>query len=684
MNQQQLQIARTALWHQTAPLLTADEATAWLEDLGLCLFLPRHAQLPAPAPSFVEAVHGAASAAPPAAALEHASELTARLVDDDRVVPLNLLGTYSEQADFLITPEVLPWVAAVRGDRQWTAAPGGHTSPLVVRTWQTLDREGEATAVQVRELLGRELTEGAVLRALIELWTTVRAMPVYKRGEPTRWTLLKHRFPAQLTTGANTAQATALSALLSIYLRSAVAATAEEAEIFLSPLTARSRIREVIHGMTAARHFGSMSVASQTLLFVEGSLPENLPAEEPETAAPVEKAPRAPRPPFRREFQDKRRTSRPPGASARAPRRPIADGRPEKRADARPRETSAWERRPALRRPERPAPTEGAATESRPGARETRPSTGFRPGARGEKRPGAKPWERRPAFRRPERPAPKAGASTESRPGARSEKRPSTGFRPGPRGEKRPGAKPWERRPAFRRPERPAPGERASAESRPGARGEERPGTGFRTGPRGEKRPGARPWERRPAFRRSERPAPGGRASAESRPGTRGDKRPGTKPWERRPASGTRGEERPRPGRSAGDDRRPRFEGERSPNRKFGQKFENKSGQKFGQKGGFRPSSPNRFGEKKPGAKPFGGPRPKFPPKREEGGAAAGGPAEGGDRRPRFRKPSAREDSARPSARGKDYKGPGKKNFRKANPGERNPRKNRSQEEKPE
>ena len=55
-------------------------------------------------------------------------------------------------------------------------------SPLVIRTWQVLDREGEATAVELRETLGRELTEAAVLRALIELWTTVRAMPVGSRA----------------------------------------------------------------------------------------------------------------------------------------------------------------------------------------------------------------------------------------------------------------------------------------------------------------------------------------------------------------------------------------------------------------------------------------------------------------------------------------------------------------------
>jgi 23S rRNA pseudouridine2605 synthase len=303
LDQQQLQIARAALWHQTADarLRTFDDATHWLDDIGLCLFLPRHTQLPAPAPSLVEACLGAPALTPPAPTIALATELAARLVDDRRAIPLNLLGHLSEQPDFLITPEVLPWTAAVRGDRQWKSAPAGRTAPIVIRAFEALDREGELTTVGLRERVGHEISEAAALRALVELWTTLRAVPLYAPGQPTRWTLLKNRFPAQLATAANTAQTTALSALLSLYFRSAVAATAEEAEIFLSPLTARSRIREVLHGLMATRQLGATTVAAQTLLFVEGSLPETLPASEPtpqaapspiSSPAPQRKAPR--------------------------------------------------------------------------------------------------------------------------------------------------------------------------------------------------------------------------------------------------------------------------------------------------------------------------------------------------------------------------------------------------------
>ena len=49
------------------------------------------------------------------------------------------------------------------------------------------------------------------------------------------------------------AQATALSALISLYLDTVIAATSDEIETFLSPLAPRSRIREVVSGLTTTR-----------------------------------------------------------------------------------------------------------------------------------------------------------------------------------------------------------------------------------------------------------------------------------------------------------------------------------------------------------------------------------------------------------------------------------------------
>lgn len=526
-----------------------DDAAAWLDAMGFCLFLPRHAQLPAPAPSFVEACLGAGHAAPLPAAIDAGMDLVTRLVAEGRAVPLNLMGSFSEQPDFLATPEALRWVAAVRGDRQWKAAPAGRTAPIVVRVWETLDRSRSQTAAQIREHLGRELTEAAVLRALVELWTTLRAVPEYAAGEPTRWTLLRDRFPQELTAGANTAQPTALSALISLYLLQAVAATAEEAEIFLSPLTSRSRIREVLHGMLATRQFSTMALGVQTLLYIEGSLPEIAP--EPETEeAPAPQPARAPSHP-----REERLGRRPA---------PPKESRGEQRREARPE-------RKNFGRGQRPPFQPGQKREFRKPWQERGESRGQRQEGRPERGPASEPrQERGDKFRRdrgaggwhaPKRPAGGDRLPSEQQPGEfrgrkpwRSDREPRSGFagRDAGRGKE------------FRSGEnRTAPGE-----NRPG-RGEGRPdrrGKPFGGKPFGRKSFGGKPFGAKPRF--------GKAAGAEkgSRPPDRGVKsrKPDWQAKTNRPASSGRPDrpgrpERPgrpgapnRPGRSGRPDRPPR------------------------------------------------------------------------------------------------------------------------------
>jgi 23S rRNA pseudouridine2605 synthase len=709
LNQQQLQIARSALWHQTAatdpsaPLRTFDAAAQWLDEMGLCLFLPRHTQLPAPAPSFVEACSGAASVTPPPAAIAEATALATRLIDERRAIPLNLFGTFSEQPDFLTIPEVLPWIASIRGERQWKTAPGGRTAPIVLRTWEALDREGEMTAVELKDSLGRELTEAAILRALIELWTGLRATPIYSPDAPTRWTLLKNRFPSQLATGANTAQTTALSALLSFYLRSAVAATAEEAEIFLSPLTARSRIREVIHGMTASRQFGSTTVASQTLLFIEGSLPETPPEPEREqTATPQTPTPApTPRAPFRKaprptKWELPSRDSRPSQDRPRAPwqKKPVVRHRPD--ADS---------ARPDSDRPasDRDRPT--ASRTGRVGKPFPVPRTGFRGGARSgpgsASRPtsfsGQRSGARPTPFRGPQRPGP--GERPGQRPGPRAVPPRGSGPRPADRSAQRGAAKPWQRRPnnafpkpAFRKPEgeaRPEGAPREDRGPRPIDEGrpprEQKPWRSKSSAPRqfsGKDRPWQKDRRDKPSFRskpgrkfppdrpRPDRPRPAGERSEENRP--------------------------PRDDRKFGSTKfgpRPRFTGARpfAPGKSAsGKSFSGKSGPgKFGPRKAVPgkslsgKSGPGKFGPPKFGPRKFatGRPAPGKPRPSSGPGSSRPGTSERPFRPGKFSggKPSGPGRGPRPPRPGKPQN-----NFRKFSPGERNPRKNRSQEENPE
>lgn len=279
LTSEQLQAARAVRWRQNAtPILTLEDAQAWLQQTGFCLFLPRKAQLPAPAPSFVEAVLGQTDPTPPRAAIEQARDLLSRLIDADQAIALNLFGTPADHPDFIVSSETLPYVFAMRGDRDWKRAPGSGTtrvSPLVQQIWKVLEGKRQMSATEIKDELGRELTEAAALRALYELWGAMRVVPLYRSGEaPTLWKTLQTRHEKALNAGTNMSQVTALSVLVSLYLDSAVSATSEEVEIFLSPLTSRSKVREAVRGLTATRQLGMISMERETLLHVEGSLPE--------------------------------------------------------------------------------------------------------------------------------------------------------------------------------------------------------------------------------------------------------------------------------------------------------------------------------------------------------------------------------------------------------------------------
>lgn len=294
LTREQLQATRAERWRQNGEaLLTLEAARDWMQETGICLFLPRKMQLPAPAPSFVEACQGETNATPAREAIEAATALLVRLIDAGDVVALNLLGMAGEQPDFLVTPEFLPYIFALRGDRDWKHDPpstgNGRVSPLVLEVWKTIERTGVQTAIEIRETLGKELTEAAVLRALNELWTGMRIIVLPGEGdEPATWEALKTRYEKAMAAGTATSLVTALSVLLARYLQSAVAATSEQAEIFLSPLASRSKVREVIRGLSATRQLETYSLDAQPLLYVEGTLPE---FGEPVVATDIEALP---------------------------------------------------------------------------------------------------------------------------------------------------------------------------------------------------------------------------------------------------------------------------------------------------------------------------------------------------------------------------------------------------------
>ena len=279
MTAEQLEASRAERMRQDGNgTLTFEDARTWIEETGFCLFLPKRQYSISIAPSFVEAVAGERNANPDPKHIALAEELLVRLEADSIAVRLNLLGQVGEQPDFVVAAWVLPYVYALRGDRDWRRSPqltgSRQVSQLAVQAYKQLEL-GDTNVPKLTHALGREVTEGAVLRAITELWQQLRIIPVVSApGKPAEWQLLRLRFQKAIAEGASTSQVTAISVLASIYLQAVIAASMEEVELFLAPLTARSKVREVLRGLVATRQVHTLSLGHAPQYYVAGTLPE--------------------------------------------------------------------------------------------------------------------------------------------------------------------------------------------------------------------------------------------------------------------------------------------------------------------------------------------------------------------------------------------------------------------------
>jgi len=282
LTSEQLEAARSERMRQNGlGAISLEDARTWLEETGLCLFLPKRQYSSSLAPSFVEAVAGHQNSSPDPAQIGLAEELLVRLEKEGVAVRLNLLGHPGEHPDYVVAAWVLPYVYALRGDRDWRRTPqltgSRQVSPLAIQAYKRLE-QGDATIAELTRFLGREVSESGVLRAITELWQQLRIIPVIDApGHAAKWQLLRLRFQKAIAEGASTSQVTAISVLASIYLQAVIAATMEEVEIFLSPLTARSKIREVLRGLVATRQVHTLTMGHAPHYYVAGTLPEFAP-----------------------------------------------------------------------------------------------------------------------------------------------------------------------------------------------------------------------------------------------------------------------------------------------------------------------------------------------------------------------------------------------------------------------
>jgi 23S rRNA pseudouridine2605 synthase len=278
LNAEQLNSARLARWSQNGEArLTLEAAAEWLGEIGFCPYVPMGLTGSAPAPSFVEAVVGRPAQTPSAGERSRALELIARVIENSSAVPLKLGASLGEQPDFVCSPEVLRFVYALRGDRNFKTGPltvgNEKVTPLALHCWQAIEQQGPLDVAALQPILGRDITEAAVARALQELWSAMYIFPILRSaGQPAQWELIYRRFPKPVAAGARTGHAEAQSAMISLYLQASVAAREEEILSFLSPLAPQSKLREVIRGLGSMRQLDILDIGGRAHVALQGGL----------------------------------------------------------------------------------------------------------------------------------------------------------------------------------------------------------------------------------------------------------------------------------------------------------------------------------------------------------------------------------------------------------------------------
>jgi hypothetical protein len=117
-------------------------------------------------------------------------------------------------------------------------------------------------------------------RALTELWSKLRITRVeYNPEEGSTWDVLYRWAPEPVREGIGLSIPEALSALVSKYLDCVVAAEPAEVETFLGNFVARSRVKEAINALLAARELSFLRSGDKSMIQVTPPKPVHTPAE---------------------------------------------------------------------------------------------------------------------------------------------------------------------------------------------------------------------------------------------------------------------------------------------------------------------------------------------------------------------------------------------------------------------
>ncbi|HEY3930256.1 MAG TPA: hypothetical protein VGL89_17925 [Candidatus Koribacter sp.] len=282
MTEQQLLELRQKKWRSGGPIRTVEDARDFIESVGFCTMYPLRPAVMLP--TFLAAYVGDeinlptwqhAFADPRA---QEATELMVRLLRSRGAFEANVLG----ETPFLVAESVFPFFYGLVGDRNPRqipkSGPRSEYSPLAAHAFQAIQKDGPISKQKLRGTLGGDLSEAALDRALNDLWSKLRITRVdYTREEGAFWDVLFRWAPEPVREGMHLSVGVALSALVSKYVDCVVAAEQSEVEEFFGHLVARSKAREAIHALLAAREFSFVHVGGRAMLTTREAKTEFVP-----------------------------------------------------------------------------------------------------------------------------------------------------------------------------------------------------------------------------------------------------------------------------------------------------------------------------------------------------------------------------------------------------------------------
>src|SRR5208337_1150651 len=273
MTDQELQQLRREKWRLDGkPVRTIEAARAFVEDAGFCLMYPQRP--PLLVPTFIGAFVGSEDRLPdwqhafadPRAA--EAIELMVRLLRERTAFEANL---FAENNGFLVAASVFPYFYALMGERNPKQAPrAGARSPysqLACDAFALIQQDGPISKRKLLEKLGGSVSFPALDGALGELWSKLRITRVdYKASEGSVWDVLYRWAPDAVKEGVGLSVQEALTSLLSKYLDCVVAIEQADLEVFFGNFIARSKVKDAVNALLAARELSFVHVSGRSML----------------------------------------------------------------------------------------------------------------------------------------------------------------------------------------------------------------------------------------------------------------------------------------------------------------------------------------------------------------------------------------------------------------------------------